>query len=100
MRDTSSLLYSVVLLCDCCRQLHLQVALLLLAVQHSTCNTMHHDLQPMWLLSRHHHHHYCCCCCFYQVVFSESAAAFDPQLEQTVACQLAAHLNQRLAGYK
>uniref|UniRef100_A0A383VYM3 Rubisco LSMT substrate-binding domain-containing protein n=1 Tax=Tetradesmus obliquus TaxID=3088 RepID=A0A383VYM3_TETOB len=35
-----------------------------------------------------------------KVVFSEGAAAFDPQLEQIAACHLAAHLNERMAGYK
>jgi hypothetical protein len=35
-----------------------------------------------------------------QVEFEETAQPFDEQLEQMVACQLAAHLQARLAGYK
>ena len=39
-------------------------------------------------------------CALSQVAFDESSAAFDDQLEQVVACQLATHLQERLAGYK
>jgi hypothetical protein len=35
-----------------------------------------------------------------QVQLVESAPAFDDELEQVVACQLAAHLQERMAGYK
>jgi hypothetical protein len=35
-----------------------------------------------------------------QVQLEDSAPGFDEQLDQTVACQLAAHLQERMAGYK
>jgi hypothetical protein len=35
-----------------------------------------------------------------QVQLEDSAPGFDDQLDQTVACQLAAHLQERMAGYK
>eukprot|EP00879_Flechtneria_rotunda_P026362 GHRR01028105.1.p1 GENE.GHRR01028105.1~~GHRR01028105.1.p1 ORF type:complete len:274 (+),score=85.18 GHRR01028105.1:1140-1961(+) len=35
-----------------------------------------------------------------QIEFKEGCAALDSQLEQTVACQLASHLNKKLGGYK
>lgn len=40
------------------------------------------------------------CCGRVQVSFDNPTAVVDQQLEQQVACQLAAHLQQRLAGYK
>ncbi|KAF8059135.1 setd3 [Scenedesmus sp. PABB004] len=35
-----------------------------------------------------------------KVEFSAECAVFDPELEQTAACALVGHLQQRLAGYK
>lgn len=35
-----------------------------------------------------------------KVVFEDGAPGFDEKLDQVVACQLAAYLQQRLAGYK
>lgn len=36
----------------------------------------------------------------HKVQLEESTPGFDEQLDQTVACQLAAHLQERMAGYK
>jgi hypothetical protein len=35
-----------------------------------------------------------------QVKLEDNAPGFDAELDQIVACKLAAHLQQRLAGYK